>query len=155
MFLSLMTAVCFAADGPAVVYLVRHAEKAGTKGDVALTEAGQARAVELARVLSDVALDGVHSTDTLRTRSTAEPVASAKQVTVQLYDPRDNGGLVPLLATGTHLVVGHSNTVPGIVEALGGGPVEALEDTTYDRLFLVVRPEQGPVLTQVLHFGAK
>lgn len=124
-----------------VVYLVRHAEKAEGSGDVALTTAGAVRAEALAGVLADVRLVGVHSTDTTRTRSTAAPTARQHDLTVALYDHRDRQGLVKRLVEqgGHHLVVGHSNTVPPLVEALGGQPGSEIRHDEYDRLYVVFR----------------
>ena len=43
----------------------------------------------------------------------------------------------------TVLVVGHSNTVPGIVEALSGQAAEAMPETEYDRYTLVLLDTDG------------
>lgn len=129
-----------AAIEPLTVYVVRHAEKAGDRGDVPLTEAGEARAQALAARLADVPLRGVHSTDTLRTRSTAAPTAAAHGLEVHLYDPRAAEGLLADLqaAGGAHLVVGHSNTVPDLVVRLGGDPGVPIDEATeFDRLYVV------------------
>lgn len=143
---------------PLEVYLVRHAEKdTAVKEDPPLTPAGEARAVALAERLADVELKGVYSTDTLRTRSTAAPTARAKQLPLQLYDPREPAPMLEALreAGGTWLVVGHSNTVPGLVEALGGRPGEPIHEASeYDRLYSVALvPDEKPV-TVLARYGA-
>jgi hypothetical protein len=45
------------------------------------------------------------------------------------------------------LVVGHSNTVPEIVRALGGGDVGEIPDGRYDDFFIVVLSEGGSART--------
>jgi hypothetical protein len=138
---------------PLVVYAVRHAEKGAEGGrDPALSPGGSARAVELARVLSDVPLDAVYSTNTTRTRSTAQPVAEAKGLEIKPYAP---GQLAARLVAGTArcvLVVGHSNTVPVLLSGLGATFEPKLLEGN-DDLFLALRAGSPPVL-QHLHYGA-
>ena len=144
-----------AAD--AVLYVVRHAEKAAApKDDPPLTAEGQVRAEALARTLVDVTLAGVHSTDTHRTRTTAAPTAGAKGLGVQIYDSADPAGLVTRLraAGGSHLVVGHSNTIAELVTAAGGDGGPAVTDVEFDRLYVVVLPSAGPPTTVRLRYGA-
>lgn len=61
------------AAGPSILYLVRHAEKAGEEGDVPLTEAGAVRARELARVLGDARARQIYTTQYQRNVNTAKP----------------------------------------------------------------------------------
>lgn len=148
-----------AADGAVIVFLVRHAEKAldGTR-DPELTAAGERRAAELARVLvpDGRGIDRVHSTDYRRTRGTAAPTAEALGLEVELYDPRRLDELAAALraAPGRHLVVGHSDTTPALVERLGGEPGEPTTEDQYDRLWIVVLPPGGPASTVELRYGA-
>lgn len=137
-----------------VVYLVRHAEKVDDSRDPALSEAGKARAGRLAAMLRDAGITHVWSTDYQRTRHTAEPVARAASLTVELYDPRDPAGLATKLKAtpGRHLVVGHSNTTPGLVEALGGDPRGTIADDEYDRLYLVV-VQMHHVTSTLIRYG--
>lgn len=138
------------------IYLVRHAEKLGGP-DPALTEAGTARANELASMLQSAALQHIHSTDYARTRDTATPIAAATGLGIEIYDPRDLEGLAAeiLLATGTHLVVGHSNTTPQLVGILGGdGGSEINEASEYDRLYVVDIDRYGAVKSTLLRYGA-
>jgi hypothetical protein len=60
---------------PALVFLVRHAEKQTDGEDPALTAAGRQRALELARLLGESGISEVYSTDFARTRDTAAPLA--------------------------------------------------------------------------------
>ncbi len=130
-----------------VVYLVRHAEKAEEpRRDPGLTAAGSRRADALAAVLAEAGLTGIITSQFTRTRATAAPVvrASGLEPVVIRYragDFRTHGAAVAeaireRFAGGIVLVVGHSDTVPAIVAALGGPAVERLcEPTEYASLF--------------------
>jgi broad specificity phosphatase PhoE len=138
-----------------VVYLVRHAEKADDSRDPPLSEAGKARAVELSRMLADAGVTHVWSTDFERTRATGRPTAEARGLQVEIYDPTDLKAFAARLAAtpGRHLVVGHSNTTPGLVRALGGAPGNLMGDGEYDRFYAVVLGGTAPVTVQ-LRWGA-
>lgn len=143
------------ASDTVVVYLVRHAEKADDSRDPPLSETGKARAAELARLLTDGGVTHVWSTDFDRTRSTGRPVAVAKGLEVRFYDAGDLQGFATQLAAtpGRHLVVGHSNTTPALVRALGGNPGNLMADSEYDRLYVVTL--SGAIRTTVqLRWGA-
>jgi broad specificity phosphatase PhoE len=47
-------------------------------------------------------------------------------------------------AGGLVVVVGHSNTIPAIIAALGGPTLRDLCDGEYSRLFTLVFPREGP-----------
>lgn len=140
------------------IYLVRHAEKTKDKNDPALTIAGQERAQLLAEKLADAGITRIHSSDYTRTRDTAQPLADRLGLTVELYDPRDLPAMAEKLkaATGTHLVVGHSNTTPPLTELLGGeGGEPIVEATEYDRLYRVDITKDGSASSELMRFGAR
>ena len=148
---------------PIVIYVVRHAERADDgpnsgfmldTSDPPISESGWARARLIAEMLDDAGVTQVHSTDYLRTRSTGEPTAEAEGLEIESYDPRDLPGFAGRLRTmpGRHLVLGHSNTTPQLVEALGGDPGTAIEAMEYDR-FYIVTIVGGTVSTVLLRFG--
>lgn len=144
------------AGGVTTVFLVRHAEKRLDSQDPDLTEAGQQRAQALARTLRSVRLDGIYSTDTHRTRQTAEPLAEARSLDVELYDKDDLSHLVMKLrgTPGRYLVVGHSNTTPDLVRRFGGEPgADINEDREFDRLYVLVLHPDGSVITLLLRYG--
>jgi phosphohistidine phosphatase SixA len=145
------------AGDSVVVFLVRHAEKTedGSR-DPDLTPAGRARASLLARMLADAGLTGVYSTDYRRTRETAGPAARAAGLDVRIYDPKEPGALAFRLRSrpGRYLVVGHSNTVPGLVRALGGDPGSDIAEAEYDRLYVVLIGSGGTT-TLRLHYGPR
>jgi broad specificity phosphatase PhoE len=143
-----------------VVVLVRHAERADDDPrDPTLTETGRARAEGLALLLRDAGLTAIWSTDYRRTRETASPVAEATGLEVRLYDPRGEEALAALADTlratpGRHLVVGHSNTTPALVRALGGDPGADIAEDEYDRLYVLTLGPDGTVATTLLRVGA-
>ena len=151
-----------AQDTPIVVYLVRHAERAddepdyrgGETRDPPLSAAGLERAYLLARTLSDAGLTGIHTTDYQRTRQTGQPTAELTGLPLETYDPGDLNAFAGHLAAmpGRHLVLGHSNTTPELVEALGGDPGAPIGAMEYDRLYVVTITPSG-TSTVLLRFG--
>lgn len=155
------------AQSETLFFLVRHAERAddGPAGnrmamdphmaeDPPLSAAGLDRAVLLAEMLSDAGITHIHSTDYRRTRETVEPTAETTGIPVVTYDASDPEAFAEKLIStpGRHLVVGHSNTTPGLVAALGGEAGLPIEPLEYDRLYLVSVSETG-VRTILLRFG--
>jgi len=143
--LLLTTALALPARAaPDLVILVRHAER-GTEpaGDPALTPAGEQRALALAQALAGAKVNAIVTTQFRRTRDTAAPLAKALGIQPQVVDAK--AGHVQAVAdavraqTGTVLVVGHSNTVPAILAALGGPALPELCETSYHHVF-VLRP---------------
>ena len=77
---------------PLVVFLVRHAEKVDAGKDPELSKEGKKRTEDLAEILRSANIDHVHSTDYIRTRDTATPLAKANGVEVEKYNPDDLDG---------------------------------------------------------------
>ena len=150
-----------ALDTGTIVYLVRHAEKVtgeNAGADPALTLAGQSRAMILENELKDSHITKVFSSDYKRTRDTAAPTAKMFGLEIEIYNPRDLAALAEKIKnTGGHiLVVGHSNTIPETVNALGGvGGTPIDEANEYDRLYVVTIGKDGVVQTQLKHYGRR
>jgi broad specificity phosphatase PhoE len=156
--LSLLPAV---APAQKAVFAVRHAEKASEASDPAipLSDAGRRRGERLAEMLRDCGITAIYSTDTVRTRATAEPLARLLHLTTRIYDTKDSAGhptAAPLLALlrqepqAVVLVVGHSNTVPELLSALGAPGKVEIADSEYDNLFLLVpAPGGNPVFLRM------
>jgi phosphohistidine phosphatase SixA len=146
-----------ATPGP-IVYVVRHAEAAedGSR-DPELSRAGVARAGALRAALAGAGIGSIYATPYRRTQMTGEPLARELGIDVTTYDPGDAAALVrKILETspgGNVLVVGHSNTVPQIVEALGGPRVPDLAHAEHDPIFVVRKSAKGTTVA-VLRYGA-
>ncbi len=138
------------------VFVVRHAEKQTDSNDagVPLSEAGRARAMRLASHLKNAGVTAIYSTDYVRTLATAEPLARALKITVRKYQAKGPDGkpdLGPLASRlkAEHprdvvLVVGHSDTVPPLLKALGCVETIEIPAAQYDDLFAVVPTGKGP-----------
>ncbi|MCA9320125.1 MAG: histidine phosphatase family protein [Planctomycetes bacterium] len=144
------------ASKPGLFFVVRHAEKAAEGGrDPQLSAKGLARAAALARALSTVGLESVSATEYHRTQDTAAPTAKRAGLEVQSYGAAKTRTHAVALASagGTHLVIGHSNTVPVILKSLGVTEEIALQEDEYDDLFCVVRDGAGQARLIRLHYG--
>jgi len=145
-------------EAPTTVYVVRHgeAEQDGTR-DPALTSAGESRAEALRAALADAGIAAIYSSPYRRTQATATPLAGALGLRLHEYDPRDAGALVTRIrrehAGRSVLVVGHSNTVPLVVEALGAARPPDLAHAEHDPVF-IVRISDRTVETALLRYGA-
>ncbi len=131
-------------------YIVRHAEKesgtamtAGTikTRDVPLSEQGMKRAEKLKDQLQDKKIKHIYSTNTIRTKSTAEPMSQLIGIPTQIYNAPDNGFVQRLKSLkGNVLIVGHSNTVDDIINALMDKKfIIDLPDDQYGDIFIVHR----------------
>jgi broad specificity phosphatase PhoE len=144
-----------ATPEPAVVFLVRHAEKAGDDRDPGLSKAGQARAGELAEMLADAGITAIYSSDYRRARDTAQPLATQLGLEIMIYDPQQLETLAQILRTsaGRSLVVGHSNTTPELVELLGGEPGPAIDEAKeHDRFYSLTLLKGETVSTVLLRY---
>ena len=126
-------------------YIVRHAEKAtqsaNMSSDVPLTPEGEQRAQDLREALKGKKIGYVYSTNTIRTKSTAEPTASYFNLPIQTYGPRPDTAFMAFVKAKKKntLIVGHSNTIDDLVNMLCGKKVIEgdLPETDYDNLFTV------------------
>lgn len=145
--------------GGQLVFLIRHAERADagmasakTPGaDPELSEAGKARAKALVGVLKDAQITSIFVTQYKRTRDTGQPLADAIGIPTVTIDATD-GRLIQTIkaATGNVLVVGHSNTVPEVIKALGVADPMTIAEEEFDNLFVVVRGAKPSLLR--LHY---
>lgn len=127
-------------------YIVRHAEKAAVSGDmnannVPLSDAGKSRAEALKEVLKKEKIGHIFSTNTIRTKSTAEPLSKLLNIPIETYNPRPDSAFIAQLRSlkKNVLIVGHSNTVDDIVNMLVKEQKvpKDLEDSEYNNLFIV------------------
>lgn len=147
------------AQSATTVIVVRHAEKIDDSTDPALSEAGNARAQALADALSDAGVTAIITTQYARTRGTAAPLGERSGVVPEVVAASGHSHVddvvarVRELTPGTIVVVGHSNTVPAIIRALGGPDVGEIADSAYDDLFVLRLGEDGARLIRT-RYGA-
>ena len=129
-----------AAQGAPVIFVVRHAEKTTDGGkDPELSPAGRKRAEELAQILKDSHITAIFVTEFKRTQETAAPTAKAAGVSSTVVPSNDIPGLVEKLRAlnGNVLVVGHGNTIPDLMKALGITTPVNIPETDYTEIFVV------------------
>jgi phosphohistidine phosphatase SixA len=130
---------------PPVIFLVRHAERAAISGhvpsDTGLSRDGQTRAQDLARALKDAQITAIYTSEYKRTKETAAPLAKSLGIRPEVVAADDLRALTAKLkgARGNVLVIGHSNTLPPIINALGISSRVIVSESDYDNLFLIAR----------------
>jgi phosphohistidine phosphatase SixA len=137
--LLLALAACETTPPPqrgASFYVMRHLEK-GEGQDPPLSEAGRADARRLIGFFAADPPRIIYVSTTRRASETAEPLARKLRAKVRRYDPGQTNGLIArvLAERGPVLIVGHSNTVPEIVERLGGERPAPLADSDYGEIW--------------------
>jgi len=161
--LAIMASAAFAQ--PSTVILVRHAEKAtAPASDPVLSPAGEQRALDLARTLAGARVTTIITTQFKRTQMTAKPLADSANLTPIVIaasgDPKVHATAIAAKVRSsprgsTVLVVGHSNTVPAIIAALGGPKLADICDAVYSNLFVLELPSTGqPKLIKAKYGGA-
>ena len=137
--LSILLAFSVASAEPIVV-IVRHAEKAANDPkDPDLSRAGRERAQTLARILKDANISAIFTTEFKRTQETAAPTSKMTGVAPTIVPGKDFAALASKLreVKGNALVVGHGNTIPDIVKALGVDTPVEIADDDYSEIFVV------------------
>jgi len=153
-------AVSPSRTGITTFILVRHAERdtffAGT--DQPLSQNGKLRAQELARVLKDVPIDAVYTTKWTRTKQTAQGIMAARRDTAVVLEGSDFKAQAQMLKTKhvgqTVLIVGHSDSVPQIIQNMIGSPISQLGHLEYDALWVVSIGTDGKGTATKLRYGS-
>lgn len=144
------------------VIIVRHAEKAAQPAaDPPLTDEGKARAEALWETVKDAGVQAVITTQFARTLQTAAPTATHLGLTSEVVTAGggDHAARVAAAAKTGHagqtvLIVGHSNTVPGIIAALGAKEPAPICDEAYDNFYVVTIDEAGKASVIHSRYGA-
>ena len=176
MFLLVAPLACAGQDAAAAgdvkvttVFLVRHAEKADEPGpNPPLSERGRARAEALSRLLQSTGVKAIFTSQYGRTQQTAEPIAKRLGVSpavvplaAKTSNPREVSEesireltkRVGAHAGGVVLIVGHSNSVPDVIRALGGDTVPKIGEGSFDDLFVVTVYAGGRAKVVHLKYG--
>ncbi len=145
-----------------LVIMVRHAEKAkDDPRDPTLSEQGQQRAQALSDTLSDSLPVAVFASPYRRTQLTAAPIAALANVKVTIIPIEGDAkqyaidvaaAIAKVSEPGPILVVGHSNTIPPLIAALGGSEPN-IGETDYDNLFMLRHPGGDRVDLIHAHYG--
>ena len=141
-----------------VIFMVRHAEKniaGGSNAD--LDAVGRGRAKALAGILKKMKIQKFYSTDVPRTKNTAKPLAELRKKPVEIYDPKKHKELFESILNTQKgnkiLVVGHSNTVPQMLNILRGSTDEKdIPDNEYSRLYIISVKKMGEAKVTLINF---
>lgn len=131
------------------IVLVRHTEKDlsnPNNPDPELSPEGRERAQRLMKIAKKYKPHEIFATDYKRTRQTAEPIAKLRGKEIQTYDAGKPADLVAKIMASTtdhYLIVGHSNTIPGLANLLAKKEIfRNLLDTEHGVIW-VIRLKNG------------
>jgi broad specificity phosphatase PhoE len=162
--IALSLAWFFESQATTTVVFVRYAETLGPDSEnPGLSPAGQQRARELARTVSNIdvvaGIDAIFATQFRSTQETAEPLKEDLQILVQVVDSNNVRGLSDMILKEYKgkivLVITDSEAIPKLIRRFQGSkrlaPIAAQE---HDNLYLVSIPWYGKVKTLQLKYGA-
>jgi broad specificity phosphatase PhoE len=136
------------------IILVRHAERRAAGDDPALTPAGRKRAVLLARMLREAGITAIFTSSARRTKETAAPVAKALRLRpVRIKDKPAAARRQLQAARRCVLVVGHTDTVPELIAALGGPRDVVIDEDDFGRFFVLTVSHGEAALLLALRYG--
>ncbi len=147
------------AQFPITVVLVRHAERAAAPpDDPVLSDAGKRRAQALDAVLSSAPVTALYASEAARTQLTLKPLADRLHLDINhTFTAAQPKELAQAILKGKNRVVvvaSHSNRLPQIIQALGGGTVPPIDDAwEFDNLYVVTIYAPGKASTLRLHYG--
>jgi broad specificity phosphatase PhoE len=119
------------------VVLSRHAEPEPSGTDPGLSPQGRDRARVLAAMLGETGIDAIFTSELIRTKQTAAPIAERLHLTpVELSADLAVAAGQVRSAGQRVLVIGHSNTVPDLIGSLNG-PGVTIKPAEFSRLFVL------------------
>ena len=127
------------AGGEPLYYVMRHLNTPEGQRDPDLLPEGTAAAQRVPELMTRQRPAAIYVSTFKRTEQTAAAVAARWGLTPIVYNPADTPGLVARARTapGPVLIVGHSNTVPDIVEQLGGARPAPLNHPDFGDLWII------------------
>ena len=134
-------------------YFIRHAEKADSSKNPDLSEKGLERALEWKALFSAIQFDAVYSTDFKRTLQTIHPIVVENDQLIKFYNPQilDIETFKKETKGKTILIVGHSNTIPKMVNQLiKENKYGDIAENQFGNLYTVTLLE-NQILSHLLH----
>lgn len=124
------------------VILIRHGERnapSAANPDPHLNAAGKVRAKKLIHVIGQSGIKAIYNSHFVRSRETAQPLASHLGLSPIVMDEplQIKSDILSNHAGQTVLVIGHSDTVPDLINRFGAGSMPAIDDGEFDNLFIV------------------
>ncbi len=143
--------------------LIRHGERnnptiADPPGGPRLNAAGKKRAQTLVHVLGKTGIKVIYTSTYTRTQETAQPLAAilAAVTSVQLTDAAQIKNHILLNHSGkTILVVGHSDSVPALINLFTGGHLPNINDAEFDNMFVLTALNTGQAFVTRLKYGKR
>lgn len=133
------------AENDTLLVLTRHGEKVDQSRNPQLSEAGKLRAENLKKIFANAPIfDVVYSSKYYRTVNTIRPYCKSKSIKWKIYDPKKPDSLIALLKSyNTALIVGHSNTIPKLINHLTGTDLPEFVEEDYNNLVFIKIPNKG------------
>lgn len=135
-----------------IFFFVRHAEKADNSDNPDLSADGYERAGRLGRIMENAGLNFIFATDKLRTQKTAEAVQNQAHTPPWILYSRDDAAETAWLQEQLTsrrgkrlLVVGHSDTLPRMINKLTGGNPQLgpLDENSFNVFYVVACRQMG------------
>lgn len=141
--------------------LIRHGERnnpapGDPPGGPHLSTDGKVRAKFLVQMLGQTGIKVIYTSQFIRTQETAQPLAArlAPITSAQFDDPAQIKNDILLHHTGkTVLVVGHSDTVPALINLFTGGHLPIINDAEFDNMFVLTALNSGAAFVTKLKYG--
>jgi broad specificity phosphatase PhoE len=134
-------------------YFIRHAEKVDSSKNPDLSEKGLEKAQQWKTLFSKINFDAVYSTDFNRTLQTIQPIVAGNNQLLKIYNPKmiDIEAFKKETHGRTILVVGHSNTIPNMVnQIIKENKYTNIEENQFGNLYIVTLFE-NQIVSQLLH----
>lgn len=158
--LAVLCIVIWWPPSPTVVLVIRHAERDDAASCSPATvysrpnppisaASGEPRAQTLAHVGGEDSIVAIYASEFCRTQQTVQPLATQLGLPVTVVNQFAADGSVHVedvvSSINSHkgqvvLVAGHTDTVPVIIEQLGGGTIDPINNNHFDNFYVVTKP---------------